>query len=129
MTMYKMITQKKWFSDNESVLDEFGKRKVFTESIDCDYIEYNGDIIDLNNDNKKYLESNNIPYEDNKFYGALKSILFKNNNGELVKEVNVFGDPHWKLYKIESGKEVEIGKHQCNFNIKQYKDQLKNKYH
>jgi len=126
MNKYKVITQKKWFLDNEDVLDEFGNRKVDIQSINCDYIEYNGDIIDLNEEHKKYLNDNNIPFEGDKFYGPLKSILFKNKNDELVVEVNVFGDPYWELYKLNLDEEKLIGNHQCKFNIKQYKDQLKN---
>lgn len=124
MNNYKILTQKKWFSNNENVEDEFGNRKLITEFISCDYIEYNGDVIDLDEKKKKYLDENNLPYADGKFYGALKSILFKNNDGEIVNEVDVFGDHYWKLYNMDSDGEVLIGSHQCNFNIKKYKEQL-----
>lgn len=121
--IYKIITQKKIFSSNENVYEN-NKRKVNEIEIEADYFSYYGEEIDLDPKKKDFLNSKNIPYDNNKFYGPLKELHFI-KNGIISEKIDVFGDPYWKLYKKENGVLVFISEHKCGFNIKDYQDSIK----
>ena len=128
MVRLKLQIQKTLFSYDEPVCDENGNRKVESYIISCDKIEFDGDIVEIDEENKKYLDSENLKYYDNIYYGALKNIIFYINSDDGLSEfkrVKIFADPYWKLFiEIDNTWKLLI-KHNCGYNLKEYIDIIK----
>jgi hypothetical protein len=108
MAKFKIEKQQKLYGEYEI------SPKVNELEIECDYHKFNNNETLVTKDNLTEINQKtgkNYNVGDTHIW-CLNSVSFFLNKEE-IENINVFGDPYYKLFEQQDGEWIQIDKHSC----------------